>query len=906
MSRAAVAGWARGLSGAPTDALACSWVNDDPWGNSLPLPGRPAGVQGWAAAGNPVFTETAVSADGGTIATLWDAIPEGMRVASDGSPVVAAVVNGMLFGVGEQLDVVASMCGFTMDSLGPVAASPVHLCTPLGRHTYWLSAAHLLAAGIARCADRIGADAPRVASLGSRVPEAVALAHLEAIAETQAVRRGGFGAPRSHPFGPSAPSWAMGLQGAFDADVILGGGMRASGLKAADIAKAAAAVAKKRRRFVVRDGTATLDATEAPISPEASSQAVAARLQAVRLPDTSMLRGAEAFLQVVAQSEVALPVLGGAGQEVHATRYTGVAWPSKAVASGWELLREEAEARDHRRVGTAQGLWALHPSAPGSPYFLPHGVRVLSRLRSLVRSEIAARGYQEVETPQLFSTGLWQRSGHWANYREDMFVAAGAGDWAAGGAAVAVPDASAAPGEPGVAGSDEVMPEGEAFGVKPMNCPAHCVVFGLTARSYRELPLRVADFGALHRNEASGALTGLTRVRRFHQDDAHIFCAAVEDGGMAQVQAEVGACLDMVHAIFSQACGLEYALQLATRPDKRLGSDADWDAAEAALKDAMASHAGRAGQGFQELPVAEGDGAFYGPKIDITATDAVGRRHQCATVQLDFQLAGRFNLRYQSPDGELRTPVIVHRALLGSFERMLAVLAEHFAGRWPLWLAPRQVSVIPLPQCGAAGEAAAAVLRASSPLAVPHSLARWQFVGGKDAVSTSSAWLGDGTGLFVEVDDSDRSLPKRVRESQMSQTAAIVAVGRTEAAAGTLPVRLRDRAVADAFAAASIALARQLAALGAVPAPAQAASARDPETERALEQVALEEAAALVAAAVRFGAHASGAQLASAACPELEAAAATLADPDSDADLTVSLPAGIAASVLRIATKARL
>lgn len=237
---------------------------------------------------------------------------------------------------------------------------------------------------------------------------------------------------------------------------------------------------------------------------------------------------------------------------------------------------------------------------------------------------------------------------------------------------------------------------------------------------------------------------------------------------------------------------------------------------------------------------------------------------------------------------------------------MLAVLAEHFAGRWPLWLAPRQVSIVPLPQCGPAGEAAAAVLRASSALTVPPALARWQLTGGHEAVSTAAEWLGDGTGLFVEVDDSDRSLPKRVREAQLSQTAAIVAVGRTEAAAGTLPVRLRDPTVASAFATAAAALAKQLAALSGAETPAPAAADLDPETERALDLVALEEAAALVAAAIRFGAHASALELATTACPSLEAASASLTGPDADADLTVTLPAGIAASVLRIATKARL
>jgi threonyl-tRNA synthetase len=292
--------------------------------------------------------------------------------------------------------------------------------------------------------------------------------------------------------------------------------------------------------------------------------------------------------------------------------------------------------------------------------------------------------------------------------------------------------------------------EKQEFGLKPMNCPGHCLLFGARSRSYRDLPLRMADFGVLHRNEYSGALSGLTRVRRFVQDDAHIFCRP------DQVAAEVALCLRMLDQAYG-VLGLDYKIALSTRPESSMGETAQWEAAEGALKGALAD-SGRAWE------LNEGDGAFYGPKIDITVMDALRRRFQCATIQLDFQLPIRFGLNFKAADDAPVRPVIVHRAILGSVERMLAILVEHYAGKWPLWLSPRQVVVVPITSASAAY---AARVRAKLRAARFH----------------------------VEVDEADEKMQKKVRKAQLAQANYILVVGGEEEAEGTVNVRTRDQKV---------------------------------------------------------------------------------------------------------------
>uniref|UniRef100_A0AAR2LRQ1 threonine--tRNA ligase n=1 Tax=Pygocentrus nattereri TaxID=42514 RepID=A0AAR2LRQ1_PYGNA len=309
-------------------------------------------------------------------------------------------------------------------------------------------------------------------------------------------------------------------------------------------------------------------------------------------------------------------------------RVYGISFPDPKMLKEWEKFQEEAKNRDHRKLGREQDLFFFHDLSPGSCFFLPKGAFIYNTLVEFIRSEYRKRGFQEVVTPNIYNSKLWQTSGHWQHYSENMF-------------------------------SFEV--EKEIFALKPMNCPGHCLMFDHRPRSWRELPLRLADFGVLHRNELSGALTGLTRVRRFQQDDAHIFCS------MDQIESEIKGCLDFLRTVYD-VFGFTFKLNLSTRPEKFLGEPEVWDQAE---------------------------------KIDIQIKDAIGRYHQCATIQLDFQLPIRFNLTFVSHDGDdKKRPVIIHRAILGSVERMIAILTENYGGKWPFWLSPRQVMVVPVgPTC---------------------------------------------------------------------------------------------------------------------------------------------------------------------------------------------------------------
>jgi threonyl-tRNA synthetase len=400
-------------------------------------------------------------------------------------------------------------------------------------------------------------------------------------------------------------------------------------------------------------------------------------------------------------------------QRIYATAFFG-----KDELAAYLHQREEAEKRDHRRLGQQLQLFAVLPEAPGFPFWLPNGTIVFNELVAWMRDKLRARGYVEVRTPHVMSADLWKRSGHWDHYRENMYVT-------------------------------EI--EEKEFAVKPMNCPGAHLVFAQGLRSYRELPLRVAEFGLCHRFEPSGTLSGLTRVRSFVQDDAHLFCAP------EQVRDEVLGLLDLHKEVYDELGFKDRKMMLATRPASRTGTDAQWDEAEAALKSALDA----VGANYVVNP---GDGAFYGPKIDFKAVDAIGREQQLATVQLDFQLPERFGIEYVAADGSRKRPVVIHRAILGSLERHIGLLIEHYAGAFPLWLAPEQAVIAPVSEDRHA-DAAKAALKAL-----------------RDA------------GMRASVDWSNAKLGKKVREIALRKVPYILVVGDREAADGTVSVRRRDGA----------------------------------------------------------------------------------------------------------------
>ncbi|CAL1395092.1 unnamed protein product [Linum trigynum] len=396
-------------------------------------------------------------------------------------------------------------------------------------------------------------------------------------------------------------------------------------------------------------------------------------------------------------------------------RVYGISYPDQKRLKEYLKNLEEAKKYDHRLLGTKQELFFCHPLSPGSWFFLPHGTRIYNKLMGFIKSQYIQRGYEEVKTPNMYNMRLWETSGHAANYRDNMFL---------------------------------LNIEKQEFGLKPMNCPGHCLMFQYRVRSYRELPIRMADFGALHRNEASGALTGLTRVRRFQQDDAHIFCR--ED----QIKDEVRGVLDFIDYAY-KIFGFTYELKLSTRPEQFLGEVVTWDKAEAALTEAL-NEFGKAWQ------INEGDGAFYGPKIDISVSDALNRKFQCATLQLDFQLPDRFKLEFSAEDEtKLERPVMIHRAILGSVERMFAILLEHYKGKWPFWLSPRQAIVCPV-----------------SAKSVDYAKQV------RDRIHQA--------GYYADADITDRKIQKKVREAQLAQYNYILVVGEEEANTGQVSVRVRD------------------------------------------------------------------------------------------------------------------
>ena len=396
-------------------------------------------------------------------------------------------------------------------------------------------------------------------------------------------------------------------------------------------------------------------------------------------------------------------------------RIYGTAFESKdALRQHIEML-EEAAKRDHRKVGRELELFMFDPAAPASPFFLPKGTVLYNLLIDYIREMYGRYGYQEVMTPQIFESGLWRRSGHYENYKENMFF---------------------------------VEIDEREFGVKPMNCPSHALIYGSTLHSYRDLPVRLADFGRLHRYERSGVTHGLTRVRSFAQDDAHIFCRP------DQVQSEVTAFIDMVHETFTIFGFDDVHVMLSLRPEKRVGTDEMWDRAEAALTSAIES------KGLDYEAVA-GEGAFYGPKIDFFMQDALRRQWQLSTVQLDYSLPERFGLEYVTEDDRRERPVLIHRALLGSLERFIAILIEHTGGALPVWLSPVQAVVIPI--------------------ADRHA----------DYAREVESRLR-GTGLRVEVDARTQRMNLKIREAQLRKVPYMLVVGDREQETGAAAVRQRS------------------------------------------------------------------------------------------------------------------
>ncbi len=398
------------------------------------------------------------------------------------------------------------------------------------------------------------------------------------------------------------------------------------------------------------------------------------------------------------------------------TRIYGLAFDTKAELDEYLKMVAEAEKRDHRKIGKEQNLFMMHEYAPGMPFFLPQGFVMLTELIKLARELSYGEGYKEVRTPQLFNVELWKTSGHWDHYQEDMFILHHAED-----------DCD--------------------FGIKPMNCPAHMLVFKRDIHSYRDLPLRLAETTTLYRNEKSGTLHGLTRVRSLSQDDSHIFCRA------DQILDEIANLLQKTKDIYKIFDLQIDEIHLSTRPEKFLGEKSVWDAAEDNLKTALKN-------ANLDFKINEGDGAFYGPKIDVKVKDAIGRQWQLATVQLDFQMPLRFDLHYTDAKGEYQTPIVIHRALLGSMERFMGVIIEHYAGTFPVWLSPTQVKIISVAETH---------IPASQKLAEELKM----------------------SGIRVEVDEANETVGNKIRKAVNEKVPYMLVIGDKEMNSELLNVRDR-------------------------------------------------------------------------------------------------------------------
>src|SRR6478672_1761443 len=394
------------------------------------------------------------------------------------------------------------------------------------------------------------------------------------------------------------------------------------------------------------------------------------------------------------------------------TRIYGTAFFSKKDLEAHLERIEQARARDHRRLGPQLGLFMLREEAPGMPFWLPNGTTLLRLIEDEVQAQLRKRGYAEIATPQVLDEELWHRSGHWDNYRDDMYFME----------------------------ADE-----RRFALRPMNCPGACLVFDAERHSYRELPLRLAEFGRVSRNEREGVLHGLLRVRAFTQDDAHVYCTEEQIGD------EVASICEAIDELYARFGFEDVRVELSTKPEKAMGSDEQWEKAEAALTEALE----RQGREYELNP---GDGAFYGPKIDFHVTDALGRSWQCGTCQLDFQMPERFDLSYTGADNADHRPVMIHRALLGSMERFVGILIEHYGGRFPLWLAPTQALVLPV--------------------ADRHNDRAREIVGELRR-----------QGIRAGADERTESVGKKIRDAELSKAPYMLVVGDKEIESGSVSVR---------------------------------------------------------------------------------------------------------------------
>ncbi len=399
------------------------------------------------------------------------------------------------------------------------------------------------------------------------------------------------------------------------------------------------------------------------------------------------------------------------------TRIYGISFQSTKELHDHEKLLEEIEKRDHRKIGQELELFMTHEWSPGSPFLLPKGTIIYNELQKFIREEYWKRGYQEVITPQMFNKSLWEQSGHWAHYKENMFV---------------------------------MDVDDEEFSLKPMNCPSHVLIFKSKTRSYRDLPLRIADFCFLHRNEVRGTLGGMTRVRKLSQDDAHIFCTP------EQIKDEIKGVLSFIRYVYEDVFKFSYHTKLSTKPEKAMGAPDLWEKAEKSLASAL-------NELKIKYEVKQGEGAFYGPKIDIDVKDALGRDWQLATVQLDFQMPLRMGAEYDGEDNTKHNCVMIHRAILGSLERFIAVMTEHYAGKFPLWLSPEQVRILSI----------------------------------ADRFNKDAQELVDllrSQKIRATLDASAETINKKVRNAQLDQVNYILVFGEKEQQ-GALQIRTRDNKV---------------------------------------------------------------------------------------------------------------
>lgn len=396
-------------------------------------------------------------------------------------------------------------------------------------------------------------------------------------------------------------------------------------------------------------------------------------------------------------------------------RIYGTCWPTKEELDAYLKRLEEADKRDHRRLGKELELFTFMEESPGSAFFLPKGTIIYNELLKLIREEYAKRGYQEVITPLLYDKSLWETSGHWEHYKNDMFT---------------------------------LKIDGRDFGLKPMNCPSHLLIYKLKLHSYKDLPLRIADFTPLHRNEVKGALGGLTRVRKFSQDDAHIFVTE------EQIQEEITNVINLVKYVYVNIFGFTFETMLSTRPEKAMGDEKLWANAEKALAAALDANK-------MKYAIAKGEGAFYGPKIDFKMKDAIGRFWQLATIQLDFNLPARFNATYEGSDGKKHQVIMIHRAVYGTPERFIGVITEHFAGKFPLWLSPVQVRLLTV-----------------TDRAIPFA---------EEVLAEFKK-----QNIRAELDSRTETIPKKVRDAQVDHIPLMITIGDKEVDNKTLAVRTLD------------------------------------------------------------------------------------------------------------------